>query len=108
MELKREIEYVYICQWFLSWHLFFPARIGAIHSVVFNGFSSKSLSDRINDADCNILITADGGFRGDKVIPLKNISDDLMKNVPSIEKCIVLKRTNTKHKYDEWKRCLVA
>ena len=71
------------------------ARIGAIHSVVFAGFSSKSLSDRINDADCNILITADGGFRGDKVIPLKSISDDAMKNAPSIEKCIVLKRTNT-------------
>ena len=71
------------------------ARIGAIHSVVFAGFSSRSLADRINDADCNILITADGGFRGDKVIPLKNISDDAMKNAPSIDKCIVLKRTNT-------------
>ena len=69
------------------------ARIGAIHSVVFAGFSAKSLSDRINDAECNILITADGGFRGAKITALKDISDEAMKNTPSIEKCIVLKRT---------------
>ena len=69
------------------------ARIGAIHSVVFAGFSAKSLSDRINDAECNILITADGGFRGTKITALKDISDEAMKNTPSIEKCIVLKRT---------------
>ena len=62
------------------------ARIGAIHSVVFAGFSSKSLSDRINDANCNILITSDGGYRGDKITPLKEISDKAMKNTPSIEK----------------------
>ena len=69
------------------------ARIGAIHSVVFAGFSAKSLSDRINDADCNILITADGGFRGAKITPLKDISDEAMQTTPSIEKCIVLERT---------------
>ena len=69
------------------------ARIGAIHSVVFAGFSAKSLSDRINDADCNILITADGGFRGKKITPLKEISDAAMQSTPSIEKCIVLERT---------------
>ena len=69
------------------------ARIGAIHSVVFAGFSAKSLSDRINDADCNILITADGGFRGEKITPLKDISDEAMQITPSIEKCIVLERT---------------
>jgi len=72
------------------------ARIGAIHSVVFAGFSAKSLSDRINDADCNILITADGGFRGEKITPLKEISDEAMESTPSIEKCIVLKRTKSK------------
>ena len=70
------------------------ARIGAIHSVVFAGFSAKSLSDRINDANCKILVTADGGYRGNKTTPLKEISDDAMKNTPSIKKCIVLKRTN--------------
>ncbi len=70
------------------------ARIGAIHSVVFAGFSAKSLSDRINDANCKILVTADGGYRGNKITPLKEISDDAMKNTPSIKKCIVLKRTN--------------
>ncbi|MBT5354329.1 MAG: acetate--CoA ligase, partial [Flavobacteriales bacterium] len=82
------------------------ARIGAIHSVVFAGFSSKSLSDRINDANCNILITSDGGYRGDKITPLKEISDKAMKNTPSIEKCIVLKRTNSdiemKEERDVW------
>jgi acetyl-CoA synthetase len=71
------------------------ARIGAIHSVVFAGFSAKSLSDRINDADCNILITADGGFRGEKITPLKAISDAAMQTTPSIKKCIVLKRTKS-------------
>ena len=71
------------------------ARIGAIHSVVFAGFSAKSLSDRINDADCNILITADGGFRAAKITPLKDISDEAMQSTPSIEKCIVLERTKS-------------
>ncbi len=71
------------------------ARIGAIHSVVFAGFSAKSLSDRINDADCNIIITADGGFRGAKITPLKDISDEAMQTTPSIEKCIVLERTKS-------------
>ena len=72
------------------------ARIGAIHSVVFAGFSAKSLADRINDADCTILITADGGFRGQKITPLKDISDEAMESTSSIEKCIVLKRTKSK------------
>jgi len=72
------------------------ARIGAIHSVVFAGFSAKSLSDRINDADCSILITADGGFRGEKITPLKDISDQAMESTPSIKRCIVLERTKNK------------
>ena len=70
------------------------ARIGAIHSVVFAGFSAKALSDRINDATCNLLITSDGGFRGAKTTPLKNISDEALDSCPSIKKCIVLQRTN--------------
>jgi len=72
------------------------ARIGAIHSVVFAGFSAKSLSDRINDANCTILITADGGFRGKKITPLKDISDEAMYSSPSIKRCIVLERTKSK------------
>ena len=72
------------------------ARIGAIHSVVFAGFSAKSLSDRINDAKCKALITADGGFRGNKITPLKKIADEAMTITPSIDFCIVLKRTESK------------
>ncbi|MCF8447010.1 MAG: AMP-binding protein, partial [Bacteroidia bacterium] len=59
------------------------ARIGAIHSVVFAGFSSTSLSDRINDAACKVLITADGMLRGEKKIDLKQIADDAIKISPS-------------------------
>jgi acetyl-CoA synthetase len=68
------------------------ARIGAIHSVVFAGFSSKSLADRINDAQCNMVVTADGGFRGTKVTDLKGITDEALKTCPSIDTCIVLQR----------------
>ena len=71
------------------------ARIGAIHSVVFAGFSARSLSDRINDATCKLLITTDGGFRGEKITPLKEIADEAMQSTPSIEKCIVLERTKS-------------
>jgi acetyl-CoA synthetase len=71
------------------------ARIGAIHSVVFGGFSFKSLSDRIHDADCNIVITADGAFRGAKDIPLKSVVDEALQTSPSVKKVIVLKHTNT-------------
>ncbi len=71
------------------------ARIGAIHSVVFGGFSFKSLSDRIHDADCNLVITADGAFRGAKDIPLKSVVDEALQTCPSVKKVIVLKRTNT-------------
>ena len=72
------------------------ARIGAIHSVVFAGFSARSLEDRINDANCNIIVTADGGYRGAKTIELKNIVDKALETCPSIEKSIVLKRTGEK------------
>jgi len=69
------------------------ARIGAIHSVVFAGFSATALAARINDAQCSLLLTADGGFRGSKVTPLKEIADDALLNCPSINNTIVLKRT---------------
>ena len=70
------------------------ARIGAIHSVVFAGFSSNALRDIINDAACNVVVTADGAFRGAKKIPLKSVVDDGIKNCTSVEKVIVLNRTN--------------
>jgi acetyl-CoA synthetase len=69
------------------------ARIGAIHSVVFAGFSAKALADRINDATCNIVITSDESYRGDKIIPIKTIVDEALENCPSIIKSIVLKLT---------------
>ncbi|MDP1745363.1 MAG: AMP-binding protein, partial [Bacteroidota bacterium] len=69
------------------------ARIGAIHSVVFGGFSFKSLSDRIHDADCNIVITADGGFRGAKDISLKSTVDEALETCPSVKKVVVLKHS---------------
>ena len=69
------------------------ARIGAIHSVVFAGFSATALAARINDAECSILLTADGGFRGAKITPLKDIADEALKSCASVKKCIVLKRT---------------
>ena len=71
------------------------ARIGAVHSVVFAGFSANALSDRINDAQAKIVLTADGNFRGAKAIELKKIVDEAALNSPSIEKIIVLKRTNS-------------
>jgi acetyl-CoA synthetase len=69
------------------------ARIGAIHSVVFAGFSAKALADRINDATCNIVLCSDEAYRGVKVIPIKKVVDEALKNCPSIQKNIVLKRT---------------
>jgi len=70
------------------------ARVGAIHSVVFAGFSSTSLADRIDDCEAKMVITSDGNFRGNKVIPVKSVVDEALEKSNSIEKVIVLKRTN--------------
>ena len=67
-------------------------RIGAIHSVVFGGFSPESLRDRINDSQCKLLITADGGYRRGQVVPLKRNSDKALEECPSIENVIVVLR----------------
>jgi acetyl-CoA synthetase len=69
-------------------------RIGAIHSIVFGGFSSSALRDRINDCGAKVLITADASFRGGKVIPLKKNADIAMEETPSIEKCLVVNRAH--------------
>ena len=71
------------------------ARIGAIHSVVFAGFSANSLADRINDSACKILVTSDGLFRGNKEVKLKDIADEALLTTPSIQKVIVYQRTGS-------------
>jgi acetyl-CoA synthetase len=71
------------------------ARIGAIHSVVFAGFSSSALSTRINDCDCQLLITSDGSYRGAKTIDLKGIVNEAAKDCPALSKVLVVKRINT-------------
>lgn len=68
-------------------------RIGAIHSVVFGGFSPESLKDRILDADCELVITADEGLRGGKTVPLKSNVDEALNNCPNVKNALVIKRT---------------
>lgn len=82
------------------------ARIGAIHSVVFAGFSASALATRINDSNCKMVITADGSYRGAKTIDLKAIVDEGLKKCPSVESVLVAKRINSKINMhdgrDEW------
>ena len=86
-------------------------RIGAIHSVVFGGFSPESLKDRILDADCEIVITADEGVRGGKKVPLKSNVDQALINCPNVKTALVIKRTggdiNWNNKRDVWYEDLV-
>jgi len=72
------------------------ARIGAVHSVVFAGFSANSLADRIIDAEAKIVLTADGGFRGEKITLLKKIVDEALESCSCVENVVVYQRTNTK------------
>jgi len=69
------------------------ARIGAIHSIIFGGFSPDSIAGRINDCQSDYIITADEGVRGGKIIPLKKITDEALTQCPNVKKCIVVKRT---------------
>ena len=71
------------------------ARIGATHSVVFGGFSSTALIDRINDASCKLVVTADGGWRRGKEVKLKPAVDEALKSTPSVNACIVVRRTGS-------------
>ena len=93
------------------------ARLGAPHSVVFGGFSSESLRDRINDAECKVLITADGGYRRGQVVPLKRNADAAIAETPSIRHVVVVRRiggeggetgTEMKQGRDQWWHHLMA
>jgi len=88
------------------------ARIGAVHSVVFGGFSSQALSDRINDAEAKVLITADGGYRRGEVFPLKPQADEAVASTPSITAVVVVKRggnaVDMKDGRDHWYHELMA
>lgn len=77
------------------------ARIGAIHSIVFGGFSAQSLTDRIYDANAEFIITCDGAYRGDKVIPLKNIVDDAVQDISFVKKIITLVHTNNEVNWND-------
>ena len=68
-------------------------RIGAVHSIIFGGFSADSISGRVNDCESEYIITADEGVRGGKTIPLKNTTDEALESCPNVKKCIVVKRT---------------
>jgi acetyl-CoA synthetase len=77
------------------------ARIGATHSVVFGGFSSSALIDRINDASCKLVVTADGGWRRGKEVKLKAAVDEALKETPSVTACIVVRRTSSQQEMQE-------
>ncbi|MCM4169052.1 Acetyl-coenzyme A synthetase [Arenibacter antarcticus] len=85
----------------LSIALLACARIGAIHSVVFAGFSATALSSRINDSDCKLVITSDGSYRGTKSIDLKGIVDEGLKDCPGVKSVLLVKRTHAEINFHE-------
>ena len=85
----------------LAYTMLACARIGAIHSIIFGGFSPDSIAGRINDCKSDYVITADEGLRGGKTIPLKSITDEALIHCPNVKKCIVVKRTGNRINWDE-------
>jgi len=84
----------------LAYTMLACARIGAVHSIIFGGFSPDSIATRINDCESDYVITADEGVRGGKIIPLKKIADEAMMQCPNIKKCVVVKRTGNTVDWD--------
>ena len=82
----------------LAYTMLACARIGAVHSIIFGGFSSESISNRIRDCNSKFIVTASEGIRGGKIIPLKKTVDEALKNCPSIKKCLVYKKLNSEIK----------
>ena len=85
----------------LAYTMLACARIGAIHSIIFGGFSPDSISGRINDCKSDYVITADEGVRGGKIIHLKSITDEALVDCPKVKKCIVVKRTGNRINWDK-------
>ncbi len=85
----------------LAYTMLACARIGAIHSIIFGGFSADSIADRVNNCKSDYIVTADEGIRGGKTIHLKSITDEALIHCPNVKKCVVVKRTGNRINWDE-------